>query len=56
MKFILPKDLAKYKYYCELLSEVHGVVELNRLHTAPKWKIKRKVISLRKIKEFENDT
>ena len=37
MKFLLPFDLQKFRYYAELLSEIHGRVELKRLSFTKKW-------------------
>ena len=43
MKFLLPGDLQKFRYYSELLSEIHGRVELKRLSFTKNWKKKNKI-------------
>ena len=53
MKFILPKDLQKFRYYSELLSEIHGAVELNRLSNTKKWNPEKKAKAIQKVKDFE---
>ena len=43
MKFLLPGDLQKFRYYAELLSEIHGRIELKRLSFTKNWKKKNKI-------------
>ena len=43
MKFLLPFDRQKFRYYAELLSEIHGRVELKRLSFTKNWAKKNKI-------------
>ena len=56
MKFLLPKDLRKFRYYCELLAEIHGKVELNRLSYTRKWSKYDKTTLKKKLKDIEDGT
>ena len=53
MKFILPKDLQKFRYYTEMLSEIRCTVELERISFTKKWDPERKAKAIQKVKDFE---
>ena len=53
MKFILPGDLQKFRYYTKMLSEIHCTVELERISYTKKWDPERKAKAIQKIKDFE---
>lgn len=53
MKFLLPSDLQKFRYYTELLSEIHGRVEIKRLSYTKKWVTKNKLKVKKQLKDIE---